>query len=86
MRKTLSPVYAQLKGWSEDISGVRSFADLPRAAREYVAFCMKSIIEIASRGGTLKKLPNLRYIGVGPMQSQMIKDVPATEDLLALVK
>lgn len=86
VRKTLSPVYAQLKGWSEDISGVRSFADLPRAAREYVAFCMKSVIEIASRGGTLKKLPNLRYIGVGPMQSQMIKDVPATEELLALVK
>ena len=55
-------------------------------SREYVAFCMKSVIEIASRGGTLKKLPNLRYIGVGPMQSQMIKDVPATEELLALVK
>jgi adenylosuccinate synthase len=30
------PEYIDVPGWSEDISGVRAFADLPRAAREYV--------------------------------------------------
>ena len=29
-------------------------------------------------------LPNLRYLGVGPQPSQIIKDVPATMELLAL--
>ena len=31
-----APVYEELPGWSEDISEVRSFADLPRAAQDYV--------------------------------------------------
>ena len=30
------PVYEELPGWSEDISGVRRFADLPQAAQDYV--------------------------------------------------
>ena len=30
------PVYEELPGWSEDITGARRFADLPRAARDYV--------------------------------------------------
>src|SRR5699024_7878411 len=30
------PIYEELPGWSEDISGVRSFEDLPAAARDYV--------------------------------------------------
>jgi adenylosuccinate synthase len=29
-------------------------------------------------------LPNLRYLGVGPEPSQIIKDVPATAELLRL--
>lgn len=85
LRKTLRPVYAQLKGWSQDISGVRKFADLPEEAKRYVAFCIKSIIDVANRDGSLKELPNLRYIGVGPMQSQIIRDVPATQELLKLI-
>ncbi|HQR25853.1 MAG TPA: adenylosuccinate synthase [Nocardioides sp.] len=31
-----TPVYEYLEGWGEDISGVRSFADLPKNARRYV--------------------------------------------------
>ena len=31
-----------------------------------------------------EKLPNLRYVGVGPLPSQIIRDVPATKDLLKL--
>ena len=85
LRKKLRPVYVQLKGWAQDISNVRKFADLPEEAKRYVAFCMKSIIDVAAKDSGLKKLPNLRYIGVGPMQSQIIRDIPTTEDLLKLV-
>ncbi len=31
-----TPVYRELPGWQEDISGVRSFADLPHQAQQYV--------------------------------------------------
>jgi adenylosuccinate synthase len=31
------PVYEGLPGWGEDITGARTFADLPRRAREYVS-------------------------------------------------
>ena len=82
LRKRLRPMYVQLKGWSEDISKVRSFNELPVEAKRYVAFCMKSIIDVASLNFPLKELPNLRYIGVGPMQSQIIKDVPPTIELI----
>ncbi len=32
------PVYEELEGWSTDISGVRSYDDLPAAARAYLEF------------------------------------------------
>ncbi|MBT8214850.1 MAG: adenylosuccinate synthetase, partial [Acidimicrobiia bacterium] len=32
------PVYEELEGWSEDISGVRTFDDLPKAAQRYIEF------------------------------------------------
>ena len=85
LRRRLRPVYAQLKCWSQDISGVRKFDDLPEEAKRYIAFCMKSIIDVASKNKSLKNLPNLRYIGVGPLQSQIIRDVPRTEELLKLL-
>ena len=31
------------------------------------------------------ELPNLRYLGVGPLPAQIIKDIPATAELLKLV-
>lgn len=34
----VEPVYQELPGWKCDISGVREFADLPQAARDYVLF------------------------------------------------
>ncbi len=85
LRKSLKPVYASLKGWGQDISEVRNFDKLPPEAKRYVAFCLKGIIDVASKGGTLKKLPNLRYIGVGPLQSQIIRDIPSTPELLKLI-
>ena len=85
VRKTLRPVYAQYPGWPEDISSVRRFADLPRNAQRYVAAMMRSLLDVAYHGETWPSvLPNLRYLGVGPDPSQIIKDVPATIDLVKL--
>ncbi len=81
----LRPVYLQLPGWEEDVSGVRHFADLPANAKRYVAAMVKATLEVAYEGhkwpGTL---PNLRYVGVGPLPSQIIRDVPETRELIAL--
>ena len=32
------PIYEYLPGWTEDISGAQTLADLPQNARDYVAF------------------------------------------------
>lgn len=31
-----TPVYEEYQGWSEDISGIKNFEDLPRQARDYI--------------------------------------------------
>lgn len=85
LRKTLRPVYTQHPGWTEDISHVRSFGDLPKNAQLYVGAMMRSIIDCAYHGETWpQRLPNLRYLGVGPEPSQLIKDVPPTPELVKL--
>jgi len=84
VRRALKPIYATLPGWKADISGIRSFAQLPPEARRYVAFTMAEIVRLAARGGSLRSLPNLRYIGVGPDPDQIISDVPATAELIKL--
>ena len=48
------PVYEELDGWSEDISGCRDFADLPPAAQRYV-------LALEEMSGT-----RMSAIGVGP--------------------
>ena len=83
VRKSLRPVYSKHPGWSEDISQVRRFAGLPRNAQRYVAAMMRSLLEVAYAGEKWPAtLPNLRYLGVGPNPSQIIKDVPAMADLV----
>jgi adenylosuccinate synthase len=84
LRKTLRPVYERHAGWTQDISGVRRFGDLPRAAQLYTAAMVHSLIKVAYGDNPPAALPNLRYLGVGPQPSQIIKDVPATADLLTL--
>ena len=34
--KRCKPIYEELPGWSEDITGVRNLEDLPENARNYV--------------------------------------------------
>ncbi|MGA3006903.1 MAG: adenylosuccinate synthetase [Opitutaceae bacterium] len=87
VRRALHPVFKKYPGWSEDLSQVRHFAALPRAAQRYVAAMVKSLLAVAYAGETwppAKKLPNLRYLGVGPQPAQIIKDVPPTADLIKL--
>ncbi len=84
-RKTLTPVYERHPGWAEDISQARQWSDLPAAAQHYVAAMMKAIVGCAYAGEELPaELPNLRYVGVGPLPSQIIKDIPSTAELLKL--
>ncbi len=54
------PVYETFPGWGEDISGARSFADLPKQARDYV----QSIEEQTGVPAA--------YIGVGPGRDQTL--------------
>ena len=87
IRKKLRPVYEKCPGWREDISQIRSFADLPVNARHYVGAMMRSLLDVAYHGEALPradKLPNLRYLGVGPKPSQIIKDLPSTSELIKL--
>jgi len=87
VRRTLRPVFTRHPGWAEDISQVRTFTGLPRNAQRYVAAMMRSLLDVAYAGGprpTDDRLPNLRYLGVGPEPSQIIKDVPATAELIRL--
>jgi adenylosuccinate synthase len=85
VRKALRPVYETYAGWTEDISQVRRFADLPRNAQRYVAGMMHSVLNVAYHGETWPAaLPNLRYLGVGPEPSQIIKDLPSTVELVKL--
>jgi len=84
VRRKLKPVYTAHPGWSEDVSGVRSFKDLPLNARRYVAAMVRSLLQVAYGDKLPAVLPNLRYLGVGPLPSQLIKDVPATAELIKL--
>jgi adenylosuccinate synthase len=87
VRRTLLPVYRELPGWAEDISQTRHWVDLPSNAQRYVAAMMKATLEVAFHGEdwpAAERLPNLRYLGVGPMPAQIIKDVPPTAELVRL--
>jgi len=58
--RLVKPVYETLPGWSEDISGVRKFDDLPINAQNYV-----------KRIGELVGKP-VELISVGPDREQTI--------------
>ena len=54
------PVYEELPGWKTDISAVRSFADLPPNARDYVLFVEERI-----------HTP-VKWVSIGPHRDQII--------------
>ncbi|MCF8085580.1 MAG: adenylosuccinate synthetase, partial [Desulfohalobiaceae bacterium] len=56
----VKPVYTRLDGWQEDISGVRSWDGLPRAARDYIQFIEDNLgVKVG-------------YISVGPGREQTL--------------
>jgi adenylosuccinate synthase len=55
-----TPVYEEIPGWTEDITGARSVADLPAGARGYVS-------RIEELCGT-----PVSYVSVGPGRDQMV--------------
>ncbi len=54
------PVYEELPGWSEDLTKVRMWSDLPAAAREYI----QAIADLAG-------VP-VRLVSVGPERMQLV--------------
>jgi len=85
VRRTLRPIYSRHPGWTEDISQVRRFGELPRNAQAYVGAMMRSLIEVAYTDADRPALlPNLRYLGVGPNPSQIIRDIPDTAKLIRM--
>lgn len=87
VRKKLRPVYEAYPGWSEDVTAVRRFEDLPLNARRYVGAMVRSMLAVAYHGERWpheSRLPNLRYLGVGPEPSQIIKDIPPVAELVRL--
>ena len=84
VRRVLRPVYRRYPGWTEDISGIRRFAELPANARRYTAAMVRTLAEVAGNGAVPGQLPNLRYLGVGPLPSQIIHDLPAASALIGL--
>ncbi len=55
------PVYEDLPGWKSDITGARSFEDLPKEARAYIEY-------IVERTET-----PIGWVSVGPERSQMLE-------------
>jgi adenylosuccinate synthase len=55
------PIYEELPGWGEDISGATQVRDLPVAARDYV----RLIAEYA-------RVP-VTFVGVGPGREQYVR-------------
>ncbi|MGF1449856.1 MAG: adenylosuccinate synthetase [Opitutales bacterium] len=88
VRRGLQPVYRDVPGWTGDLRACRSWQDLPDNAQLYVAACLQATIESAFRMPWEQinppRLPNLRYVGVGPDPDEIIRDLPATPDLLPL--
>ncbi|MEE8324479.1 MAG: adenylosuccinate synthetase, partial [Candidatus Humimicrobiaceae bacterium] len=55
-----TPVYEEFEGWTEDITDIKKYEDLPPAARKYI----ESIEEII-------KVP-VSMVSVGPERNQII--------------
>ncbi|MDX1467850.1 MAG: adenylosuccinate synthase [Acidimicrobiia bacterium] len=55
------PVYEELDGWTEDITGAREYGDLPKAARAYVEYVQEAA-----------GVP-VGWVSVGPERSQLVE-------------
>ena len=58
---SFQPIYQELPGWKEDVTGVRKWSDLPRAAKHYLD-------QVASLAGV-----PICLVSVGPEREQVIR-------------
>ena len=88
VRQNLTPVYKILPGWTEDIQKIKSFVKLPQEAKVYIAEMLGSLLDVAHPNGLtdLTKVPEIRFIGVGPDPGEIIADIPNTRQLFELRK
>ncbi len=83
LRQQLEPIYQILPGWTEDLGGLKSFDHLPLEAKSYIVAMLASIIEVAYPNGWKdQKLPEIRFIGIGPDPGEIISDLPSSKVLL----
>lgn len=59
--KNLKPIYKTFKSWSQDITLIKKYSDLPKEAKEYIEF-IKNQLNI-----------EIEYISVGPNRDQTFK-------------
>ncbi|MCB0428019.1 MAG: adenylosuccinate synthetase, partial [Mangrovimonas sp.] len=58
--ENVSPIYTEMKGWNEDLTGMNSSSQLPKALNEYIDFLEKEL-----------ELP-ITIVSVGPDREQTI--------------
>lgn len=84
-RLKVKPIYETYQGWSENLTAIRKFEDLPENAKLYVAALYHHTVNnaYANRSSILaEELPKLDFIGVGPDPEEVIYDVPNPYELL----
>ena len=59
-RMNIEPVYKEFEGWKTDITGLKTFADLPEKMKEYISYLDKTL-----------GIP-VKYISNGPGSDQII--------------
>ncbi len=86
LRQKLQPVYKTLPGWNEDLRGMKTFHQLPAQAKQYIAEMLFSLVEVAYLSEWEKeKLPEIRFIGIGPDPGEIISDLPSSRELIESV-
>jgi adenylosuccinate synthase len=86
VRSICKPIYLDSPSWSEDISDVRDFSELPLNAKRYLANLYAATV-VAAFGPlewTSRELPKLRLVGVGPDSSQVILNAPEPYRLMQM--
>ena len=58
--KNVTPIYTELKGWSEDLTGITEASKMPKALNDYIAFLEKEL-----------EIP-ITIVSVGPDRIQTI--------------
>ena len=67
----LEPVYAELPGWNEDLTGIKDISKLPRQLHNYIDFIEREL-----------KVP-VTIVSVGPDRTQTMMRKQATLNVIA---